>query len=119
MPPEPGMRFSSGIQQSSKINSEVIEARMLNFRRVDSNDCQVSLWIGPNKLGRKDARVMQRYLKVARTVDHVAVCQNESIRRENKPRTGSVAPALLVHFNLDDRRAYTFGGRNNGFGIGV
>ena len=73
---------------------------MLNFRRVDSNDSQISLWIGPNKSRRKDARVVQRHLELARTVDHVAVRQDESISCNDESRTAARAPLTTEHANI-------------------
>ena len=83
------------------------EARMLNIRRVDSNDRQVRLRIGPDQTRRKDARIVERYLELTRAVDHVAVCQDESIARNDESRTAALATLATEHANVHHRRCDT------------
>src|ERR1044071_2136398 len=80
------------------------ETGMLKVRRVDSNYRQVSLRIGPNEPGRKDARVVQRYLKLARTMDHVAVGQNKSISGNNESRATAGTAFTTEDANIHHRR---------------
>src|SRR5438477_12163393 len=80
---------------------------MLNIRRVDSNDCQVGLRIGPNQSRRKDPRIVERDLELTRAVDHVAVCQNESIARNDESRSAALTTLATEHANVDHRRCDT------------
>ena len=92
---------------------------MLNVRRIDSNDRQVRLWIGPDKSCRKDTRVVQRYLKLARTVDHVAVSQDESISRNDEPGTAAWAALTTDHANIYHCRCDTIYDRCDRSGIRI
>ena len=76
---------------------------MLNVRRVDSNDRQIGLRISPDKPRRKNARVVQRYLKLARTVNDMAVRQDESISRDDEPGTATWAALTTQHADIHHR----------------
>jgi hypothetical protein len=50
---------------------------------------------------------------------HMAVRQNETVRRENESRTGPATPPVVLDLHFDDRRTDTLRGSNNRFGISI
>ena len=77
---------------------------MLNVRGVDPNDRQIRLGIGPDYPRRKDARIVQRDLELTRSVNHVAVREDEAVSRNDEPRAASLTTLATEHANVYHRR---------------
>jgi hypothetical protein len=81
----------------------------------DADDRQVGVRIVAEHFRARLSSVGERHARVRGTVDHMTVRHEQTVRREEESRSGT----LLSDFELDDRRRDGFDGADNRGGVGV
>jgi hypothetical protein len=73
-------------------------------RRIDENDGQIGFWIVAHEVGRKHPAIRQRDFHPGRAMNHVAIGENEAIRRNDKARPAAAGfrpPPVVALIALD------------------
>jgi hypothetical protein len=92
---------------------------------TDAHHCHINVRITANETGIKCAPICQRHPNASRTIHHVGVCEDLTVRSKNEARTkattklwqGSipvVASTLALYINAYNSRPNTLGCRRDG-----